>query len=57
MKTIGHFCWARTEAQARELQRLGWRAAKQRTVHHHNWAILLEWTGDGEPKWPQSEAA
>ena len=47
-----HFLWAKTEAEAIELQDLGWRLADQRATHHHHHAVLMRWHGEGEPKIP-----
>ena len=34
--------WARSEAEARELQAQGWRLAPQALCRHHDYALLLE---------------
>lgn len=45
-----HLLWVKTEERARELEALGWRFVdRQRISHHHFYACLMRWEGEGEP--------
>ena len=46
--------WARSEAAAAELQRLGWTpSTRSAETHHANFALLHTWEGAGEPPMPE----
>jgi hypothetical protein len=47
--TTAIYFWAKSPAQRRALERLGWRVAPQRSSHHHFYALLMIWRGRGEP--------
>ena len=51
---VSYAYWAKSEAEARDMQALGWRVGQSAIVHHNAYAILLIWEGDGEPPVPVS---
>lgn len=48
-EAIEWLMWAH-ERNVDRLRELGWEVEAQTLCHHHHWAVLMVWRGQGDPK-------
>lgn len=56
LSNTSQFFWAKSDAEVKAFESVGWKIAPQRRTHHHFHAILMLWAKSGEPKLPQNKA-